>query len=153
MSINISIKTIQRPFDLSSIEVNAPFACLLHSSQEDLSNDELMLIANWLVSSGCKEVICAGLRCSEWHNVIEAASTIQDPSTQILIKTTLNENEAIEDVIWVWMDIANYENTTSQNILALLIGGSIAMKAKALTGFTNYPFSSETKLILKETNK
>jgi len=153
MSVNISIQTIRRPFDISSIEVSAPFACLLHSSQEDLSNDELMLVANWLVSSGCTEVICAGLRCSEWHNVIEAVNTIRDPSAKILIKTTLNENESIEDVIWVWMDIAKYENTPSQNILALLIGGSIAMKAKALTGFMNYPFSSETKLILKETNK
>ena len=152
MSINISIKTIRKPFDLSSIEVNAPFACLLHSSQEYLTDDEMMLVANWLLSSGCNEVVCAGFRCSEWHNVIETANMIREPSAKILITTTLSENEAIENVIWHWLDVADYENVTSQNILALLIGGSIAMKEKALIGFKNYPFSSVMKLVLKETN-
>src|SRR5688500_7135603 len=92
MNKNISIAILEKPFDTSSIEVKIPFACLLYSNQDNVTYDEMMSVANWLVPSGCRYVVCAGLNCSEWHDTIDTADIIRDPSTQNLIMTTWHEN-------------------------------------------------------------
>lgn len=100
MNKNISIETLQKPFDTSSINVKEPFAYLLYSNQDDLTNDEMMSVANWLVSSGCRYAVCAGLNCSEWHDTVDTADIIRDPTTQKLVMTTWHEDETIEDIVW-----------------------------------------------------
>ena len=141
MSIIFSVKTIQRPFDFSIIDIKAPFACFLYSSQNDLTHSEMMSVANWLVSSGCSEVICAGSRCSEWHNEIDSADIIHNSSTKIPVTTALREDDAAEVIIWHWLEIIRFQDIIFENCLGLLIGSSSEIEGKVLTAFKNNPFS------------
>lgn len=122
MNKNISIETLQKPFDTSSINVKEPFACLLYSNQDDLTNDEMMSVANWLVSSGCRYAVCAGLNCSEWHDTVDTADIIRDPTTQKLVMTTWHEDETIEDIVWFWLNSTDFDDIAFENYLVLFIG-------------------------------
>ena len=137
MNKNISIVTIQKPSDTSSIEVKTPFACLLYSNQEKASSDEIESVANWLVNSGCRYVVCAGVKCEEWHDTIDTADTIRDPNTQNLIMTTWHKNETVEDVVWFWLNLTDFENIAFENYLALLIGNSKTIKEKIQQAIQN----------------
>jgi hypothetical protein len=137
MSKIISIVTIQKPSDTSSIEVKTPFACLLYSNQEKVSSNEMESIANWLVNSGCRYAVCAGLKCSEWHDTIDTADTIRDPHIQNLIMTTWHKNETVEDVVWFWLNLTDFEDIAFENYLALLISDSKAIEEKIQQAIQN----------------
>lgn len=137
MNKNISIAILEKPFDTSSIEVKIPFACLLYSNQDNVTHDEMMSVANWLVSSGCRYVVCAGLNCSEWHDTIDTADIIRDPSTQNLIMTTWHENETIENVVWFSLNLTNFEDMAFENYLVLLIGDSKTIEEKIQKAIKN----------------
>ena len=137
MNKNIAIETIQKPYDTSSIEVKAPFTCLLYSNQENVGNDEMMLIANWLVLSGCRYALCAGLKCKEWHDTIDTADITRDPTIQNLVMTTSHKNEPIEDVVWSWLNLTNFEDITFENYLALLIDDSKTIEEKIRQAIRN----------------
>ena len=137
MNKNVSITTIQKPFDLSSIEVKAPFTCLLYSSQEEVTDDEMMSVANWLVTSGCCYAVCAGLKCSAWHDTIDTAEISRDPNIKNLIMTTWHENETAEDVVWYWLNLTNFEDIAFENYLALLVGTSKVIEEKIQNAVKN----------------
>jgi len=137
MNKNVSITTIQKPFDLSSIEVKAPFICLLYASQEDVTDDEMMSVANWLVDSGCRYAVCAGLKCSAWHDTIDTADISRDPNNKNLIMTTWHENQTSEDVVWYWLNLANFEDIALENYLALLVGTSNVIEEKIRNAVKN----------------
>ena len=137
MNKNISIVTIQKPSDTSSIEVKTPFACLLYSNQEKASSDEIESVANWLVNSGCRYAVCAGVKCEEWHDTIDTADTIRDPNTQNLIMTTWHKNETVEDVVWFWLNLTDFEDIAFENYLALLIGDSKTIEEKIQQAIQN----------------
>jgi len=127
MNKNISISMIQKPFDtLSSKGIDAPFACLLYSNQENVSDAEMMAVANWLLSSGCRYAVCAGIKCSEWHDAIDAADVIRDPAGQNVVMTSWHENESIQDIVWFWLNATNFDDVVFENYLALFIGDSKA---------------------------
>ena len=130
MNKNIAIETIQKPYDTSSIKVKAPFACLLYSDQENVSDDEMVLIANWLVLSGCRYALCAGFKCERWHDTIDTADIIRDPTIQNLVMTTWHKNEPIEEVVWSWLNSTNFKNIIFENYLALLIDDSKTIEEK-----------------------
>jgi hypothetical protein len=137
MNKNISIATIKKSSDTSSIEVKTPFACLLYSNQEKASSDEIESVANWLVNSGCRYTVCAGAKCEEWHDMIDTADIIRDPNTQNLITTTWHENEPIEDVVWHWLNLTDFEDIAFENYLALLVGDSKAIEEKIREAINN----------------
>ncbi len=137
MSKNISIATIQKPFDTSSIEVKIPFACLLFSNQEQLSGNEMESIAKWLVASGCRYVVCTGLKCLDWHDIIDMVDIMHNPNTQNLIMTTWHENETVEDVVWHWLNLTDFEDIAFENYLALLIGDSKTVEEKVQKAIKN----------------
>ena len=137
MNKNISIVTIQKPSDTSSIEVKTPFACLLYSNQKKVSSDEMGLVANWLVNSGCRYAVCAGLKCEEWHDTIDTADTIRDLNTQNLIMTTWHKNETVEDVVWFWLNLTDFEDIAFENYLVLLVGDSKTIEEKIRQAINN----------------
>lgn len=137
MNKNFLITTIQRPFDTSSIDAKAPFACLLYSNQDDATSDEMMSVANWLISSGCRYVVCAGSKCSEWHDIVDTVDIIRDPDTQNLVMTTWHENETVEDVVWFWLNLTDFEDIAFENYLALLIGDSKTIEEKVQKAIKN----------------
>ena len=94
-------------------------------------------VANWLVHSGCRYAVCAGLKCSEWHDAIDTADTICDPNTQNLIMTTWHENETVEDVVWHWLNLTDFEDIAFENYLALLIGDSKTIEGKIQKAIEN----------------
>ena len=97
----------------------------------------MALLANWLVHSGCRYAVCAGLNCLEWHDAIDAADIIRDPNAENLIMTTWHEYDVIEDIVWHWLNLTDFENITFNNYLSLLIGSSKEIEDKIKAAIKN----------------
>ena len=130
MDKNVSILTLQKPFETSTIEVNSPFACLIYSNQQNVTRDEMSSVANLLINSGCRYAVCAGLNCLDWHDSIDITDTIHDPTLQNFIMSTWHENESVEDVVWFWLNLTDFDDVAFENYLALLIGNSHDVEEK-----------------------
>lgn len=94
-------------------------------------------IANWLVYSGCRYAVCAGLNCSEWTDAIDSADIIRDPTAKNLIMTTWHENETVEDIVWFWLNLTDFEGINFENYLALLLGDSNTVEEKIQEAIKN----------------
>jgi hypothetical protein len=125
MSKIISVSMIQKPFDpLLSEGIHAPFACLLYSNQENVTTDEMIAVANWLLASGCRYAVCAGTNCSQWHDAIVTADIDRDPTGQSLVITSWRETESIKDIVRFWLNAIDIDDVAFENYLALFIGAS-----------------------------
>jgi hypothetical protein len=103
MSKNISILKLQKPIDVSVLKAEAPFVCMIYSNQ-NATIDEISSVADWLISSGCRYIVCAG--------------------NDELVMTTWHEDETIEEVVWFWLNLTNFDDINFENYLALIIGES-----------------------------
>ncbi len=123
---NISVAISKRPFDVSSIKIEAPYVCLVYSNQENTGDSEMEAIANWIISSGCRYAVCAGIDCSEWHDAIDTAYIMSDPNysppDSRFIMTSWQTEESIEDIVWYWLELTNYDDNIFENYLLLIIG-------------------------------
>lgn len=125
MTKNISITTLQRPIDVSNLKIEAPFVCMVYLNQ-DTTKEEMILVANWLISSGCRYVVCGGNNCELLHDIIDETSVIKniDENKDELVMTTGHENEPVEEVVWFWLNLTNFDDINFENYLALVIGES-----------------------------
>lgn len=125
MSKRISIFTLKKTTDVSSLEIKAPFACLIYSNK-NVTIDDISLVADSLISSGCLYVVCTGKDCETWHDTIDEISVmknVEEGETK-LIMTSWHENDSIEEVIWFWLNLTDFDNITFENYLALVVGES-----------------------------
>lgn len=129
MKKNVSIITLQNPVDVHDLEIRAPFVCLIYSNQ-NVNIDDISLVADWLISSGCLYAVCAGKDCETWHDTIDEISVIKDveDAKTELIMTTWHENESIEEVVWFWLNSTNFDNKIFENYLCLIIDDSKLME-------------------------
>lgn len=128
MNKNISTFSLKRPFDVSNIKIEAPYVCLIYSNQENVYNDEMEIISNWIISSGCRYAVCAGIHCSEWHDAIDIAYIVSDPNysppDSRFIMTSWHTGESLEEIVWFWLVLTNYDDNIFENFLLLTIGDS-----------------------------
>lgn len=122
---NISTVTLKRPFDVSSINVQTPYACLVYST-EDVTKEEMEKISSWILSSGCRYAVCAGMDCSEWHDAIDWAYIASDPNysppESRFIMTSWHTNDTLEEIVWFWLTLTNYDDNIFENYLLLIVG-------------------------------
>jgi hypothetical protein len=123
MSNNISIITIQKIIDIPILEINAPFVCLIYSDQETTS-EEMMKVTEWLISSECRYAVCAGKDCETWHDAIDSADILFEHNSDELVMTSWHEKETIDEVVWFWLNLTNFDDITFENYLALIISDS-----------------------------
>ncbi len=110
-----------KPFDTSGLHVDAPYACLVYAT-EPVTGEEMAEISEWLISSGCKYAVCGGTDCSQWHDAIDMADIEKDPSFAHTIMTSWHAEETVEDIVWFWLNLTNYDDFVFENYIALIIG-------------------------------
>ena len=118
---NIVTGVLHRPYDTSRLQVKAPFVGLLYAN-DSVTSDEMKAIAEWLITSGCRYAVCAGVNCSEWHDAIDMVSVVSDLPEERFIMTSWHTDESMGDVIWFWLNCTDYDDTMFENYLALIVG-------------------------------
>ena len=133
---NISTATLKSPFDISNIRVKTPYVCLVYSAQKDISKEDMERISDWLVSTGCRYAVCAGEKCSEWHDAVDSAYISSDPNysppESRFIMTSWHTNETLEEIIWFWLMCTDYDDNMFENYLLLVVGEQEGLVEKIL---------------------
>jgi hypothetical protein len=133
---NISTITLRSPFDVSDIKIKSPYACLIYSTQKDVTDEEMQQVSDWIISSGCRYAVCAGIKCSEWHDSIDWSYIASDPNysppDSRFIMTSWHTDESIEEVVWFWLVLTNYDDNIFENFLLLIIGDSEDIERKIM---------------------
>lgn len=123
---NISAVVLRRPFDVSKIQIEFPYVCLVYSTQDDVTSDEMEKISDWIISSGCRYAVCAGVDCSQWHDAIDWAYIASDPNysppESQFIMTSWHTDETLEEIVWCWLMLTNYDDNIFENYLLLIVG-------------------------------
>ncbi len=132
---NISTATLKRPFDVFDIKIQAPYACLVYST-EYTTKEEMERVSNWIVSSGCRFAVCAGVECSQWHDAIDWAYISSDPNysppESRFVMTSWHEEESLEEVVWFWLMCTFCDDDIFENHLLLIIGESEGLKEEII---------------------
>ena len=132
---NISKVTLRKPFDVSSIKIQAPYACLVYS-KEDVTKDEMETISNWIISSGCRYAVCAGADCSKWHDAIDWAYIASDPNYSPpearFVMTSWHETETLEEIVWFWLMCTVCDDDIFENYLLLIVGESEGLEEEMI---------------------
>ncbi|MBI2332926.1 MAG: hypothetical protein HYU84_12340 [Chloroflexi bacterium] len=132
---NISTVTLRSPFDVSSIKIQAPYACLVYSTK-DVKKEEMEKVSNWIISSGCRYAVCAGTNCSQWHDAIDWAYIASDPNysppESRFVMTSWHEKESLEEIVWFWLMCTVCDDDIFENYLLLIIGESEGLEEEMI---------------------
>ncbi len=122
---NISTVIIKDSLDFANIKLQTPYACLVYST-ESVKKEAMEKISDWLISSGCRSAVCAGVDCSIWHDAIDWAYIESDsnhsPSESRFVMTSWHETEALKEIVWFWLMCTFYDDGIFEHYLLLIIG-------------------------------
>ena len=127
---------IERPFRFASPFKGGDFALLLVINDKAVSDNEQTALCKEIIEAGCRNAVCAGFKCSSWHDSIDFAfaSTARDfdPPDDKYVMTTWHDDESITDVVEFLRLNAWYEDYFPQHFLVVLIGSNATVEEQIL---------------------
>jgi len=96
--------------------------------EDEVTNAWRMLVAKWLVRSGCLYMMSWGIDASGWDDAVDDSNLEQSDFGEIpdkhFVITTWHENEALSDVFWFAKHSAEHPATEIHDVLVLHISES-----------------------------
>lgn len=123
--MDIKYLQIKRPYSFTSPFKGAEFAALIYIADETISNEEQETLSDQIVISGCRYAVCAGHKSSSWDNSIDMSDIKRNGGEVLdenLVMTTWHDNEALEDVVFFFLNNTSFGNFIAENLVVVLIG-------------------------------
>jgi hypothetical protein len=106
----------------------AAYACLIWDSHGGATESERTVVAEALLDSGCRYVVCGGLDCEAWHDSVDDAYLVsiiglaEVAIEPMLVMTTWHTNESEEDVVFFFVHNTDFLDVQMKYMVLVHIG-------------------------------
>jgi len=102
-----------------------PYVCMVWANRSGVALEERESLADALIATGCRYIVCGGADCEKWHDSADDAYLARDPECKndnTFVMTTWHENESQEDVVFFFLTCTGVENATLNRYLIVQVG-------------------------------
>ncbi|HEU4882907.1 MAG TPA: hypothetical protein VFT45_11690 [Longimicrobium sp.] len=102
-----------------------PYPALVWATRRT-SDEEKQRIAQALIASGCRYVVCAGVESAAWENAADRAFIEQDLPEPLydehFVMTTSHSGQPVDDIAFFFVHNTNFDEHDFTRYLVLMIG-------------------------------
>jgi hypothetical protein len=119
---------LKRPYSFASPVPGCEFVVWIVATDPSLSCHEMNLIAEALVSEGCRYAVCSGHDCSRWEQAIDGAYLAHCPEFQPqehnFVMTTCHEDESVAEIARFFSLHTAFDDVAPRHFVVVSIGES-----------------------------
>lgn len=135
---------LNRPFRFKSPFDGMDFALLIIANDPTVTAEERSVISREVIDQGCRYAVCAGDKCSIWHDDIDIAFISTDPDfnppDDRFVTTTWHDDESLEEVFEFFHLWTCFDDFWPKRFLVLFVGGDDRVRAELMKAISDrYP--------------
>jgi len=122
----VAIEELLAPSDFVVPFQGEVYVGLIWACDDSFDESRRKEVVAKLIQSGCRYVVCGGMRCEAWHDAADLAWAILDVESPLqetpAVMTTWHTDESEEDVIHFAFNLTNFNEHAFEKYFVILIG-------------------------------
>jgi hypothetical protein len=105
-----------------------PYVCLIWDADGALALAERQAVADAIIASNCRYVVCGGAQCEAWHDAMDEAFLAQnlegEEYEERFVMTSWHAGEPVDEVAFFFVHCTVAEDEPDTKFLVLQVGGA-----------------------------